>query len=119
MYEELLASLSQVKAIINSRPISFLSADPEDIDSLTLTDFLLGKCPIALPPMTNLQDPTSTTADFRRRAQHSRTTMNQLWRRWKREYLLAKRVCQDGAKGSLPQNIGQHLLGRRLRNFDW
>ncbi|XP_063982730.1 uncharacterized protein LOC135165396 [Diachasmimorpha longicaudata] len=48
-FEELSTLLSQIEAVLNSRPLQPLSEDPDDVSCLTPGHFLIGEAPIALP----------------------------------------------------------------------
>ncbi|XP_063989074.1 uncharacterized protein LOC135168625 [Diachasmimorpha longicaudata] len=48
-FEELSTLLSQIEAVLNSRPLQVLSEDPDDVSCLTPGHFFIGGAPIALP----------------------------------------------------------------------
>ncbi|XP_076377783.1 uncharacterized protein LOC143259436 [Megalopta genalis] len=48
-FEELYTLLTQVESCLNSRPISPISSDPNDLNPLTPGHFLIGDAPTALP----------------------------------------------------------------------
>lgn len=48
-YEDILAFLTQVKVVLNLRPLCPLSDDPEDIEALTPGYFLIGAPINAIP----------------------------------------------------------------------
>jgi len=54
-YEEFLTLLTQIEAILNSRPLTPLSSDPSDLSALTAAHFLIG-CPITSYPKPTLED---------------------------------------------------------------
>jgi len=82
-YEEMNTLLIQIEAILNSRPLTPCSDDPEDLNVLTPGHFLMGCAPTLIPE--------PTLADV----QHSRLSRWQLikqmidgfWTRWSRECL--------------------------------
>lgn len=73
----------QSEAIINSRPLTQLSSDPNDLTALTPSHFLLGRPAetILSPP---LSDPNTSLLKKYRLAQW---IQQQFWQRWSQEYL--------------------------------
>ncbi|KAF2891515.1 hypothetical protein ILUMI_14658, partial [Ignelater luminosus] len=72
-----------IEAILNSRPLSPLTSDPEDVSALTPAHFLIGKKLIALPELNVLDIPEGRL----RRFQRMQAMVQQHWTRWQREYL--------------------------------
>lgn len=82
-YEEMYTLLVQIEGILNSRPITPLSDDPNDLTYLTPSHFLTGEVTtsVAEPNLSQLK--TNTLS----RWQHIQYIREHFWRRWKREYL--------------------------------
>ncbi|XP_076659957.1 uncharacterized protein LOC143363234 [Halictus rubicundus] len=82
-YEEMATFLSQVEAWLNSRPLSALSDDPQDLAALTPGHFLIGSAINALPEPTLLELKPSRLSRWQLLVQ----MRDQFWQRWVREYL--------------------------------
>lgn len=82
-YEEFCTLLIQVEATLNSRPLSPLSADPNDLEPLTPAHFLIGR------PLTSLPDPDVTDIAENRLSRFQRVPQfhQRIWRRWSKEYI--------------------------------
>lgn len=81
-FEELYTSLTQIEAILNSRPISPLSDDADDYQALTPGHFLIGE------PMNTVPDPTvNTPISPLRRWQLLQAITQHFWQRWRHEYI--------------------------------
>ena len=81
--ESLLTFLTEVEALLNSRPLTHVSDDPEDFEALTPNHFLLGRASPNLPPgIFHDSDITS-----RKRWRHGQRLVDHFWQRWRREYL--------------------------------
>ncbi|XP_065891666.1 uncharacterized protein [Dysidea avara] len=92
--DELTTVLVQVEAILNSRPISYVSS--EDLEEpLTPSHSLSGRRLLCLPDGTDVnrvdEDFDITFQDLRDRAQNLTKALNQFWSRWREEYLLQLR----------------------------
>lgn len=82
-YEELYTLLTQVESILNSRPLTPLTEDPDDLEPLTPGHFLIGAPLAALPePMVDNTTHTRVT-----RYKHLRLLVQHFWKRWSSEYL--------------------------------
>lgn len=80
-YEELNTLFTQIEAFLNSRPLTPLSADPNDLSPLTPGHFLIGR------PLTSLPGPQGTDMKIRTRYQLVEQLRRHFWERWRKEYL--------------------------------
>lgn len=81
--EDLSTLLAQVEACLNSRPLTPLSDDPNDLEPLTPAHFLIGESLHAIP------DPDFTNLPTNRLdlLQLTQRRLQDFWKRWRREYL--------------------------------
>ncbi|XP_073964611.1 uncharacterized protein [Choristoneura fumiferana] len=77
-FEEFSTLLSQIEACLNSRPLCPISEDPEDLNYLTPSHFL------ASGPILTLIE---TERDLRTRWKLTQKIFQDLWKRWRSEYL--------------------------------
>lgn len=82
-FEELTTVFAQVEAILNSRPLSAMSSDPQDFVALTPGHFLIGTSLLALPE----EDVTSSSSTRLDRYNLLTQIQQNFWKRWSREYL--------------------------------
>lgn len=82
-YEEFSTVLAQTEAILNSRPLSALSTDPNDLTPLTPAHFLIGR-PLTAPAC---QDMTATPSHRLLRYGLIEKMRQDLWKRWAKEYV--------------------------------
>ncbi|XP_047040800.1 uncharacterized protein LOC124645101 [Helicoverpa zea] len=82
-YEELSTVLAQIEAILNSRPLTALSTDPNDLQPLTPAHFLIGR-PLTAPACRDL-----TEISIHRLMRYDVIgQMRQIfWKRWAKEYV--------------------------------
>ena len=102
--DELSTAVAEVEAIINSRPMSYIS--PDDLEEpLTPSHLLLGRRVLSLPDNLCLyQDPTDdgfevSSAHLDKRMRHLNNLLNHFWKRWRNEYLLGLRDSHRQGKG--------------------
>lgn len=99
-FEELTTALVQIEAILNSRPLTPLSSDPEDLTPLTPGHFLIGR-PLTSLPERNFQEHPITRLTRYQRIEQIR---QHFWTRWCKEYVaqLQQRIkwrsCQYSLK---------------------
>lgn len=79
-FEELSTLATQIEAILNSRPLTPLSSDPNDFLPLTPGHFLIGR------PLTSLPSPP-VTLKCPNRYQRIEQLRQHFWQRWRVEYL--------------------------------
>ncbi|GBM66234.1 hypothetical protein AVEN_27917-1 [Araneus ventricosus] len=82
-YEELLTLTTQIEAILNSRPLTPLSADVDDLEVLTAAHFLIGR------PITAIVEPSLIDFETDRLNVWQRITksVQTIWKRWSLSYL--------------------------------
>ncbi|XP_070579291.1 uncharacterized protein [Ptychodera flava] len=81
--EELLMAVTGAEALINSRPITYQSANPDDVTPLTPNHFLHGQIGGEFAPAS------VDTTDYspRKRWRRVQELMRHFWKRWLREWL--------------------------------
>ena len=80
--ETLRTYLVEIENVINSRPLTSISNDPNDTESLTPNHFLLGR---ASPNQNFVITPEKT--NFRAKWKITQSLTNIFWRKWIKEYL--------------------------------
>lgn len=82
-YEEFSTILVQIEAVLNSRPMSPLSVDPNDLHALTPSHFLVGR-PLTAPPVKDVTHEAVHRLELYDRLELMR---QQFWQRWSKEYI--------------------------------
>lgn len=82
-YEELNSILIQIEGILNSRPLTPLSSNPEDLLPLTPGHFLIGR-PLTSLPVKDLRDHSTSHLTRHQRLEQLR---QHFWTRWSKEYV--------------------------------
>ncbi|XP_037929094.1 uncharacterized protein LOC119663556 [Teleopsis dalmanni] len=116
-YEELTTVITEIEAMLNSRPITKMSSDPNDLTALTPGHFLIGE-----PPTTNV-DPYQKES---RMSLSSRWRLvselkQEFWRRWSKEYLneLQSRYKWKQQKANLCQGDLVIIKDDNLPMYKW
>lgn len=106
-YDEMSTVIAEIEAILNSRPISPMSDDPNDIRCLTPGHFLIGQ-PINSYTHPNLEDIRINRLS---RWQIVERLRQHFWQRWRIEYLnnLQGRTKWKTSKGE-PLKLGQLIM---------
>ncbi|XP_023309862.1 uncharacterized protein LOC111691384 [Anoplophora glabripennis] len=82
-FEEMYTTLTQIEAVLNSRPLTPISSDPNDYDVLTPAHFLIGQRITALPDPNLKEIPENRLSKFQRAQQ----LQQHFWTRWSKEYV--------------------------------
>lgn len=82
-FEQFSTVLTQIEAILNSRPILPLSNDPTDLHALTPGHFLIGSSLVAVPQEDVTTIPFNRLNHFKQLQQ----LVQNFWTRWSRDYL--------------------------------
>ncbi|XP_055623266.1 uncharacterized protein LOC129766702 [Toxorhynchites rutilus septentrionalis] len=81
--EQFTTLLVQIEALLNSRPLTQLSNDPEDLDVLTPGHFLVHRPLTAIPEPSYEEIPTNRLSQW----QMIQEYLRRIWKRWSTEYL--------------------------------
>ncbi|XP_055543518.1 uncharacterized protein LOC129729062 [Wyeomyia smithii] len=82
-YDEFLTLLTQIESCLNSRPLTQLCSDPNDVEILTPGHFLIHRSLKAIP------EPSTEDIPFNRlsRWQQTQEYVRKIWKQWQSEYL--------------------------------
>ncbi|XP_053686409.1 uncharacterized protein LOC128735950 [Sabethes cyaneus] len=89
--EEMTTTVAQIEACLNSRPLTPLSNDPDDLEALTPGYFLIGA------PLQAIPEPDLTSLSLNRlsRWQQMQRVVQSFWSRWYKEYLPTLQKIQE------------------------
>ena len=112
-YDELVTAVTEVEAVINSRPLLYISSDDMD-EPLTPAHLLVGRRMFSLPDGLVTDDEFDVSPEhLTKRMLFLNKVVNNFWKRWEKEYLLelrnAHRYGEKTSKNS-PLNIGDVVL---------
>lgn len=82
-FEEFATILTQIEAVLNSRPLCPLTHEPDDISALTPGHFLVGKPLTSLPELDVTNIPENRLTKWK----HLQAMSQHFWKRWQKEYL--------------------------------
>lgn len=99
-YEEFYTLLTSIEACLNSRPITPLSEDPNDLEALTPGHFLIG-VPLTSPAE---KDVTAVPSNRLSRWERVQQIQQHFWARWRAEYFAQLQTRPKGQQVN-PPNI--------------
>ncbi|XP_076389322.1 uncharacterized protein LOC143264752 [Megachile rotundata] len=82
-FEGLLTFTTQIEAILNSRPLTPISSDPNDLTAITPSHFLIGESLMSVPDHDYANIPDGRLSSW----QHIQQLRQHFWKRWRSEYL--------------------------------
>ncbi|XP_046145484.1 uncharacterized protein LOC123988783 [Osmia bicornis bicornis] len=82
-YEQFNTFIIEIESILNSRPLTSISSDPNDLTALTPAHFLIGGSLINIPEIDLRSVPTNRLSIW----QHIHKLKQHFWQRWHKEYL--------------------------------
>lgn len=107
-YEQFTTFLTQVEAILNSRPLHPLSDDPDDMQALTPGHFLVGE-PLIVPTSFAIGEDPKATVNSKLFKERQKMTIH-FWERWKADYLCTLQERKKWRKERENVKIGQLVL---------
>jgi hypothetical protein len=111
--ESLLTLLAMVEDIVNGRPITSVSTDPDDLQALTPNDLLR-------PPSSNFSLPEFDAASARRRWRQVQHMADAFWKRWLKEYFPKLKARQKWTKQTVNLKVDDVvLIVENCRRSDW
>ena len=81
--EVLLTAFAEVEWLVNSRPLTEVSSDVDDLEALTPNHFIIGRGTVNLPPGVFVDREISSHKRWRQ----AQVVATHIWNRWLREYL--------------------------------
>ncbi|XP_076383731.1 uncharacterized protein LOC143260976 [Megalopta genalis] len=102
-FEQLNTYIIEVEAILNSRPLTPLSSDQNDLTALSPSHFLIGDSLMQLPEYDLRDTPVNKLSSW----QHIQRVKQHFWNRWSNEYL---QTLHTRNKWHIP-NDTQHKKG--------
>lgn len=113
--DELITALAEIEVVINSRPLSYISASDLE-EPLTPSHLLVGRRILNLPDhLGHLTDPKDEEFSvdpsvLTRRMKHFNNTLNHFWNRWRTEYLNELREVHYHASHKAAGTVGEVVI---------
>ncbi|GFS89674.1 uncharacterized protein TNCV_3787161 [Trichonephila clavipes] len=116
-FEELTTLMAQIEAVLNSRPLSPLSSDPNDLNPLTPGHFLANCAISSFPEPYTASDSLS----YHSRWKLVQSLRDKFWNRWSTEYLthLQTRAKWSEQNPNLMENQLVLLKDPNTKPLDW
>jgi hypothetical protein len=121
-YDELNTILTEVEALINLRPITYIYDDDESISYPLCPSHLIYGRRITPIPTSEHYEVVSTYHSLTRRARHQRRLLQQFTKQWRREYLqnLREQTTKSSSNKSIDISVGDIVIlknDQTCRNF--
>ena len=106
--DELLTAITEVEMVINSRPLSYVSASDVE-EPLTPSHLIVGRRLMNVPEYPGQYPDNFEMASpdvLTRQARHLNSTIDKFWERWRKEYLVELRAAhKQKGKGSSASRV--------------
>lgn len=116
-FEKIYTVLTQIEAILNSRPLTPLSSDPNDFMALTPAHFLIGQPMLEIPEYDLQKEKSNRLSQWQQLSQ----LKQHFWSRWSKEYLplLQQRVKWQESKFQMKENDLVIIQDDNKKSLDW
>ncbi|XP_063994268.1 uncharacterized protein LOC135171569 [Diachasmimorpha longicaudata] len=104
--EQLNTLVIEIEAVLNSRPLTPLSPDPNDLQALTPGHFLIGEALTTLRGPDFRETPSNRLSTW----QHLQKLKQDFWTRWHREYISELNLRNKWAHGQHHITVGTIVL---------
>ena len=105
-FEQLYTLITEVEAILNSRPLTPISSDPNDPIVLSPGHYLIGNSLTSLPEVNYINTPYNRLSLW----QHIQKIKQDFWARWHKEYLNELNIRHRWSQGSHSIREGSLVL---------
>ena len=105
--EELTTAVVQAEGLLNSRPLTIISSDSDDLRPLTPLHFMVGHMKVTTPLELTEED---TRVHPCHRWRVVQQLLQEIWRRWVRELVPRMNVRTKWVKKGSPVNVGDVLM---------
>ncbi|XP_055906004.1 uncharacterized protein LOC129941403 [Eupeodes corollae] len=105
-FEEMTTVCCQIEAVMNSRPLTPMSSNPNDLTALTPGHFLVGS------PLTSIAEPRIEACNISnlKRYQFLQWIQQNFWRRWSHDYLQQLQLRKQWNSAQLNIHINELVL---------
>ncbi|XP_068227975.1 uncharacterized protein [Palaemon carinicauda] len=107
--KELETTLVEIEACINSRPLTFVSDEPDFEHYLTPSHFILGRNITSKPPV-DIEPYVVTPDDLRDREEIVNKRLEQFWSVWRKDYIANLPPVVKGFNQKCRLNVGSTVL---------
>ncbi|KAL0150932.1 hypothetical protein M9458_053851 [Cirrhinus mrigala] len=124
-FEEMTTILTEVEAVLNSRPLSYLHSEADEPQPLTPSHFLIGKRLTSLPPKAVVSESSYsnlTKEHANRRWKYRQRLLTTIWNRWRKDYLMDLKSAHksDSVKATVLKEGDVVLIGEdRVPRQTW
>lgn len=110
--DQLITNLTEIEAVLNSRPLTHVYQEPGEPGPLCPSYFLTGKRLTSLPGLSRHEISHLDDSNFRRLWSDRQKVLDNFWRRWTKEYLTELRVVNNSKCGGKQVEEGDVVLLR-------
>lgn len=107
-FEQFITLITEIEAILNSRPLTSLSSDPNDPTALTPAHLLIGDSLMSLPDANLLNVPSNRLSIW----QQIQKSKQEFWDKWHKEYLHELNIRHKWKQGEHPIKEGSIVIIR-------
>ena len=105
-YTELNTVLTDIEAVINSRPLTLVGDDVRDPEPITPAHLAIGRSLRSLPDTSSV----TQSSNLVHRYLYRQRLVNQFWKRWSKSYLQELNVCQKWNTAQPDVKVGDVVL---------